>query len=161
MGIRRAILTFAVVSPAALVLLWNDAPWAGVGIVFLSHMLVLYPTLRPGAQWLGPVITHFVTEQREVWLTIDDGPTLNDTAPLLDLLGRHDARATFFVKGVLVDQQPELARDIARRGHTLANHSHTHPSGTFWCRLPKRLEHEVDECSRAIERATGIAPRWF
>lgn len=144
----------------ALIALWPYAPLAGIGVVFLSHMLLLYPTLRPNAQWLGPVITHFETPRKEVWLTIDDGPT-DDTPVLLDLFDAHDVKATFFVKGTLAEQRVEIAREIARRGHTLANHSHTHPSASFWCLPPGRIASEIDDCNRALTSITGTKPRWF
>ena len=126
----------------------------------LSHALVLYPTLRPNVQWLGPVITHFQTDRNEVWLTVDDGPT-EDTGAILDLFDRLGVKATFFVKGILAERQPDAIRDILARGHSVANHSQTHPSGSFWCSLPGRVAAEIDGCNRALEQLTGSASRWF
>ncbi len=126
----------------------------------LSHALVLYPTLRPNVQWLGPVITHFQTDRNEVWLTVDDGPT-EDTRAILDLFDRLGVKATFFVKGILAERQPDAIRDILARGHSVANHSQTHPSGSFWCSLPGRVAAEIDGCNRALEQLTGSASRWF
>lgn len=143
-----------------LILLWPHSPLAGVGVLALSHMLILYPTLRANQQWLGPVITRFETPRNEVWLTIDDGPT-DDTRAVLDLFDRHQVKATFFVKGTLAEQQPDLVRELVARGHSVANHSHTHPSGTFWCLLPGRVGEEIARCSEVLKRVTGTAPRWF
>jgi peptidoglycan/xylan/chitin deacetylase (PgdA/CDA1 family) len=70
-------------------------------------------------------------------------------------------KATFFVKGELAERVPEVAREILRRGHSLANHSHTHPSGSFWCSPPRRVAHEIDGCNRAITAIAGAPPRWF
>jgi peptidoglycan/xylan/chitin deacetylase (PgdA/CDA1 family) len=149
-----------VAAPVALILLWPHAPVAAVGILALSHALILYPTFRPNVQWLGPVVTRFVTERKEVWLTVDDGPTA-DTPAVLDLFEAHGVKATFFVKGTLAEQHPALAQEILRRGHTLANHSQTHPAGSFWCSLPGRLSTEIDLCNDALTAATGKRPRWF
>jgi peptidoglycan/xylan/chitin deacetylase (PgdA/CDA1 family) len=143
-----------------LVLVWPHAPLAGVGLLAVSHALILYPTLRPNVQWLGPVVTRFASEGRQLWLTIDDGPS-EDTPEVLDLLERRGVRATFFVKGALAQQRPDLVQRILERGHTVANHTQTHPSGTFWCSLPGRVALEIDECNRALVRATGSAPTWF
>ena len=130
-------------------------------MVALSHALLLYPTLRPNVQWLGPVITHFTTSRKEVWLTIDDGPT-EDTPALLELFDAHDVKVTFFVKGTLAAQHAGIVQEILRRGHTVANHSHTHPSASFWCSPPRRIAREIDGCNRVIAAATGAAaPRWF
>jgi len=144
----------------ALVLLWPAAPLAAIAILALSHALLLYPVLRPNVQWLGPVVTRFETSRKEVWLTIDDGPT-DDTPAVLDLFDRHDVKATFFVKGMLAEQSPDVAREILRRGHSLANHSQTHPAGSFWCSTPRRLAYEIDGCNRAITSIAGAPPRWF
>lgn len=126
----------------------------------MSHALILYPTLRPNVNWLGPVVTRFLTQENEVWLTIDDGPT-DDTQALLDLFDRHGVKATFFVKGALASAHPEWTTEILRRGHSLANHTQTHPSGSFWCSLPGRIASEIDECNRALRQVTGTEPRWF
>jgi len=140
--------------------LWPYAPLAGIGVLALSHALLLYPTLRPNVQWLGPVITRFATDRNEVWLTIDDGPT-DDTPQVLDLFAAHDVKATFFVKGALAEGRPDLIQEILRRGHSVANHTHTHPSGSYWCSFQGRIAAEIDECNRVIAAVTGAQPRWF
>jgi peptidoglycan/xylan/chitin deacetylase (PgdA/CDA1 family) len=161
---RALIIGFAlaasVIVPIVFLLLFP--PWwlIALGVMALSHALVLWPTLRPNCQWLGPVITHFETDDKKVWLTIDDGPT-SDTAELLDALDARDVKATFFVIGSLASQRPELVRQMLARGHTVANHSETHPSGTFWCLPPEAIERQIDACSAALETITGQKPRLF
>jgi len=116
--------------------------WAMLAFLFvLPHVLFLYPTLVANSQLLGPVITCFETRERELWLTIDDGPT-SDTPALLDLLDARGVRATFFVKGTLADEAS--LRAITERGHTIGNHSFSHPSGTFWCLGPRAIEREIE-----------------
>lgn len=147
-------------APLALLALWPWSPVAGIAVLALSHALVLYPTLRPNVQWLGPVITHFSTSEREVWLTIDDGPAA-DTDRLLDLFAEYGVKATFFVRGELLDADGDLGRRIVAAGHSIANHSHTHPSATFWCLLPGRIAREIEACNDVIARVTGTQARWF
>lgn len=126
----------------------------------LSHALIVYPTLSPNVQWLGPVVTRFETSARELWLTIDDGPT-DDTGVVLDLLDRLGVRATFFVKGSLAQARSGDVAAMLARGHGVANHTQTHPSGSFWCSLPGRVAEEIESCNRVLEAVTGSAPRWF
>lgn len=147
-------------APIALVALWPVSPVAAVAVLALSHALIIYPTLRPNVQWLGPVITHFATDEKLAWLTVDDGPT-EDTRAVLDLFEAHSVKATFFVKGMLAEQHPEVIREIVARGHSVANHTHTHPSGSFWCALPGKVATELDECNRALRGAIGTASTWF
>ena len=76
-------------------------------------------------------------------------------------MNAHGVKATFFVKGELAERHPQLAAEILRRGHSLANHSQTHPAGSFWCSPPRRLANEIDGCNRAISALTGQPARWF
>lgn len=71
-------------------------------------------------------ITGVRTAEPVVALTFDDGPDPDVTPPLLDLLARFDARATFFVLGQNVRQNPGLLHRIAREGHCVGNHGYTH-----------------------------------
>ena len=89
-------------------------------------------------------------------LTFDDGPNPATTPALLDLLDRYDARATFFLIGRYVRACPDLAAQIARRGHLLGNHTDTHPN-LMWL-SPARIIDEFARCSLSILRATGQRP---
>ena len=161
---RALILWFAVFATLLIpiLLLVLLPPWwpIAIGVMALSHALVLWPTLRPNSQWLGPVITAFESTSNDVWLTIDDGPT-GDTSALLDALDARNVKATFFVKGSLCAEQPELVRLMLARGHTVANHSQTHPSGAFWCLPPAAIARQIAECNAALTTITGEAPRLF
>lgn len=142
-------------------LLWSTLGPAALIALPILHLPVVYATLNPSSQWLGPVVTRFRSSSRSVWLTFDDGPDPADTPRILDILEQHGALATFFVKGTSVEKYPEIAREIIARGHTLANHSATHPSAVFWCLLPKQIASEIDRCNDAIEKATGSRPSLF
>ena len=157
---RALILGFACIAPVILLVLWPYSWLAAIGVLALSHALVLWPTLRPNSQWLGPVITSFDSAANEVWLTIDDGPA-DDTQALLDALDERGVKATFFVKGSLAAQRPDLVRLMLARGHTVGNHSQTHPSGTFWCLPPSSIASQIDECGAVLETITSQRPTLF
>jgi len=140
---------------------WLWSGWLALAVLFTSHMLVLYPTLVANSGWLGPVVRGFRPNGNEVWLTIDDGPHESDTKAILETLALHGARATFFVKGTNVRANPHLVDLITRSGSTVANHSDTHPSGTFWCLGPTRIAAEINGCNEAIAARTGTMPPWF
>jgi peptidoglycan/xylan/chitin deacetylase (PgdA/CDA1 family) len=160
----RVLLYFAITFAAkfvAVVTVWPHSA-AGAVFVFVSPELwLLYHLLAPNAQGLGPVCTAFATTRREVWLTIDDGPDPATTPRVLDLLESHGARATFFVIGERAQCHPALVREIVRRGHAVANHTHTHPLVWFWFTGPRRTAREIDTCAAAL-RSAGVEPaRWF
>jgi peptidoglycan/xylan/chitin deacetylase (PgdA/CDA1 family) len=117
--------------------------------------------MAPASSGFGPVVSRFRTNSREVWLTIDDGPDPLTTPQVLDLLERHHTSATFFVIGENVRRYPELAREIARRGHTLANHTDTHPAKSFWHAGFSRVAREIDRCNDTLQ-STGVpTARYF
>ncbi len=157
---RFLILFLAVAAPLLFIVLWAQAPLTAFALLALSHALLLIGTLAPNVQWFGPVITCFEPRGKEVWLTIDDGPS-EDTAAILEVLAVQNAKATFFVKGVDAQQNRERVHQIVAGGHTVGNHSHTHPSGTFWCLPPGRIEEEIEGCNAALAELTGERPRWF
>ncbi len=141
---RRFILGFALAAALFFVatIFWH--PFLALGVLFLSHLLILFPTLVANCQWWGPVVTHFETPRREVWLTIDDGPDPVHTPRFLALLERFDAQATFFVIGNRAAKFGSELKAIREAGHQIAHHTATHPSATFWCLPPARLAAEID-----------------
>jgi len=90
---------------------------------------------------------------RTLALTFDDGPNPAVTPALLDLLDKYEARATFFMIGRHVRACPDLAAEIAARGHALGNHTDTHPN-LLWL-SQARILHELARCAASIFEATG------
>lgn len=160
MSARKLIIAFALVAPLLAGVLWGVSGWLGLGVLFLSHMLLLYPTLRATSQWFGPVVTAFDPVGKQAWLTIDDGPT-EDTDSILDVLARSGAVATFFLVGEKALQRPDLVRRIIEQGHTIGNHSDTHPSASFWCLPKNRIRDQIDRCSKTLQEISGAAPTLF
>ncbi|MCX4758819.1 polysaccharide deacetylase family protein [Kitasatospora purpeofusca] len=98
-------------------------------------------------------------DRRVVALTIDDGPDPRHTPTVLALLEQHGIRATFFLIGENAVEHPDLVREIAARGHHIANHTWTHPdlrrlSGA-------KVREELERTSELLHRTTGKAPSWF
>lgn len=93
-------------------------------------------------------------------LTFDDGPDAELTPRLLDVLDKHHAKAVFCVMGRKAELHPELLREMARRGHTIANHTYHH--NPFLNFLGSgRLRDELLRTDAVIERATGSRPTLF
>ncbi len=159
MSRRRFLLGFALLAALTFLGLVAFHPFLALGLLFVSHMLILYPTLVANGQWWGPVVTHFETPQREVWLTLDDGPDPLHTPRMLEILRRFEAQATFFVIGRRAAQFPQLIEAIRAAGHTIANHTASHPSGSFWCLPPGQIAAEIDGCpvdSRYFRAPAGL-----
>ena len=99
------------------------------------------------------MVTGFTPSGRELWLTIDDGPDPVDTPEILDLLDAHGAKATFFMIGSKAQKYPELVRAVVARGHTIGNHTYSHPLKDFWCAGRKRVQRELDDSLEVLKRA--------
>ncbi|MBR5771037.1 MAG: polysaccharide deacetylase family protein [Alistipes sp.] len=97
---------------------------------------------------------------RCVALTFDDGPNAENTAKVLDVLKRHNIRATFFLIGKNVKENPALASRIVDEGHIVANHTYSHDA-MFPMGNKQKIEHDIVACSEAIYSATGCRPRLF
>lgn len=65
--------------------------------------------------------------RKEVVLTFDDGPEPGPTRRILDTLRHECVKATFFLLGQSAQAHPELARRELAEGHTVANHTFSHP----------------------------------
>lgn len=114
--------------------------------------------VAPSSQLFGPTLRR-TGNSGTIALTFDDGPNPSVTPKLLELLERHEARATFFLIGRFAREESGLAREIAQRGHCVGNHTETHPSLVFLS--PRSIEAELSRCDEAIASATGEAPRWM
>lgn len=139
---------------------WRWGWMLGLPLLLISHAPFWWGTLWPQSALFGPVLTRVPTDDRVVWLTIDDGPS-DDTAAVLDALDAHGAKATFFLVGERAAQHPERVREILRRGHGIGNHSATHPARWFWALGPMRMRREIAETQTILAGISGEPPRWF
>lgn len=148
-------------SQLAVAALWWVWGWPiGLAALLSSHGLMFWATLRPQSRLFSPVLSRLDSDEREVWLTIDDGPSA-ETPAMLDLLDAHGAKATFFLVGQRAEARPALVREIARRGHDIGNHSHSHPSAWFWALPPRRMAAEIAQAQASLTALAGRPPRWF
>ena len=86
-----------------------------------------YQSMAPTGQWYGRTFTGLAPGTKQLALTYDDGPNDPHTLRLLEVLAKHDVRATFFLIGRYVHQRPDIAREIVKAGHVVGNHTFTHP----------------------------------
>ncbi|HLR21631.1 MAG TPA: polysaccharide deacetylase family protein [Tissierellaceae bacterium] len=70
--------------------------------------------------------------EKVAYLTFDDGPSKKVTPMILDILNEYDAKATFFVVGKMVEENPEILKRAFEEGHAIANHSYSHDYGYLY-----------------------------
>src|SRR5262245_13512562 len=94
-------------------------------VAVASAGVVAYSGVHPRAQLFGETLCR-TNSPRKLAITFDDGPNPSLTPKLLDLLEKHNVKATFFAIGKFARQCPDLVRETAMRGHIVANHTQTH-----------------------------------
>lgn len=75
------------------------------------------------------VVFHIPNNNRQIFLTFDDGPHPDSTPMLLKLLQQLDIKAVFFCLGINIEQFPELTKEIISQGHIIGNHGYEHLNG--------------------------------
>ncbi len=112
-----------------------------------------YQSMSPTGQWYGHTFTGVEPGSKKMALTFDDGPNDPYTMRLLEVLARHDVKATFFLIGRYVEQRPDIARELVKAGHIVGNHTFTHPLLIF--RAGAEVKEELTACYRALSDAIG------
>jgi peptidoglycan/xylan/chitin deacetylase (PgdA/CDA1 family) len=93
-------------------------------------------------------ITSVSTSHPVVALTFDDGPHPQFTPMMLEILRRHQARATFFMLGMCAQKYPEIVENVAHDGHAIGNHSWDHPPFPLISRGERRRQ--IRSCEHAL-----------
>jgi peptidoglycan/xylan/chitin deacetylase (PgdA/CDA1 family) len=143
----------------------NPAIWQWtLAAVIVNHLLIHATVIMwPYSRLLGPSMIRLPAAaalRGEVALTFDDGPDPIVTPQVLDLLDRYGAKASFFCIADKTIAYPELTREIIRRGHSVENHTYSHPH-TFPFFGPDAMQREIGSAQNAIHAITGIFPIFF
>ena len=112
-----------------------------------------YQSMAPTGQWYGRTFTGLARGTRQIALTYDDGPNDPHTMHLLDVLARHNVKATFFCVGRYVQQRPDIVREVFNAGHIVGNHTFNHPLLTL--KSAAEIRSELTDCRAALQDAIG------
>ena len=102
----------------------------------------------------GKNIVRLNTNQRSVALTYDDGPNPPDTDELLDVLAKHNVKATFFLIGNRIERHPETVNRMIAEGHQIGNHTYSHPLLGFL--PPTYVQRQIERTDDLLQQH-GIA----
>ncbi len=101
-------------------------------------MKAYYPKLT----WLLPNTT------KTVYLTFDDGPTPEITDWVLNQLEQYNAKATFFLIGKNIEENPEIFERLRASEHSLGNHTYNHLSG--WKNSTQEYLKQFNKCEELL-----------
>ena len=99
------------------------------------------------------------TDKKIIALTFDDGPDDKFTPQILNVLKKHNVKATFFLLGTRVHKHPNVAKQILDDGHTIGNHTYWHPELT-----KKNIDSmvwEIEQNEKELERILQIKTNLF
>ncbi|MCY4569215.1 MAG: polysaccharide deacetylase family protein [Candidatus Poribacteria bacterium] len=98
----------------------------------------------------GKNVVRLNTDQRVVALTYDDGPNPPYTDHLLDVLAKHDVKATFFMIGNRIERHPDTVNRVIAEGHQIGNHTYSHPLLGFL--PPPYVQREIERTDDLLQQ---------
>lgn len=98
-------------------------------------------------------------EKRKVYLTFDDGPSVN-TETILDILDEYQVKATFFVIGKTDEVSQEMYKEIVARGHTLGMHSYTHKYSVIYNSM-EAFQQDYRQIHDYLQELTGVDCKYY
>ncbi len=122
-----------------------------VGGAVVAATFTAYHSMAPRSQVFGETFIGTPGQGKQLALTYDDGPNDPYTLQLLDVLAKHDVKATFFVIGSFAEQRPDIVRRMVAEGHEIGNHTFMHPVLSL-CD-GDNVKHELTRCEKALKGA--------
>ncbi|MBR5203364.1 MAG: polysaccharide deacetylase family protein [Clostridia bacterium] len=93
------------------------------------------------------------TTEKKIAITFDAAWTNQDTNEIIEILKKHNAKATFFIVGDWAEKFPESVKAFFDAGHTIANHSDTHKAFSKCSR--EEIREEIINCNKKLEAITN------
>lgn len=95
-----------------------------------------------------------ISNDKEIYLTFDDGPSDRVTPKILDILKEESVKATFFVVGKNAVRRKNLLKREFDEGHSIGVHSYSHDYKKIYS-SPEALIKDIDDCNEVIKEVTG------
>ena len=128
----------------------------GLGASALVSFAYLGATL-PEAGWFGSMTTHASRRGNLLSLTFDDGPNVEYTLKVKDILDSYRVKGTFFTVGKALAARPDISRALMDGGHLVADHSYSHDYYRWLDPRYPELEKTQDEFLRQL----GVRPAFY
>lgn len=97
---------------------------------------------------------------KTMYLTFDDGPYVENTSRVLEVLKERNIKATFFLVGENVEKNPEMAKRIVQEGHTVGIHCYNHDYEKIYESVDSYIE-DFEKAYRIVKEITGTEAKFF
>ena len=124
-----------------------------IGILFVICYLPFVIPCYARSVWNGNKTRNVVA------LTFDDGPKPEYCQPILDMLDKYGAKATFFIVGKEAKDNPDLIKRMDDEGHEIGNHTYSHTPAKEMS--AGAALSDIQRCSEVVYGVTGKAPKYF
>ncbi len=99
-------------------------------------------------------------KENQVAITFDDGPHPEFTPKALELLKKHNAKATFFCIGKYIEAYPEVFNDILEQGHTVGNHTYSHGNNFGFLKTENVIK-ELQQTNKIVKDSKGLTMKLY
>ena len=121
-------------------------------VIFLVISSALFGVSKSRTfQFFGEIVPRVETLEKAVALTFDDGPSLEKTDEILQILRQENVRATFYVMGAEIENNPGELEKIVSEGHEIGNHTFNHERMILVS--PSFVKSEIERTDELIRKA--------
>ncbi len=116
------------------------------------HQISKYPLPKVDETTQDRVIDIYYSDEKQVFLTFDDGPSQTVTPTILDILKQNNVKATFFTLGSRAELNPDILKRAYDEGHYIANHGYSHVYSSIYAD-PQNVLDEYNKTEQIIKEA--------
>jgi peptidoglycan-N-acetylglucosamine deacetylase len=123
-------------------------------------LIVFYGCYYVGSNFFIKIHCSAKTDRKEIAISFDDGPAINYTPEILQLLKQENIKAAFFCIGNRIAGNENILKQIKEEGHVIGNHSYSHH---FWFDMysSKKMQNDLKMMDDEMEKVTGMRPKLF
>jgi peptidoglycan/xylan/chitin deacetylase (PgdA/CDA1 family) len=134
--------------------------WFYVATALVYSLLLFYGSYYVGSNFYLKTICHGNTSGKKIAISFDDGPAIEHTPAILEILAKYNVTAAFFCIGNRIAGNQSLIKNIHQQGHIIGNHSFSHH---FWFDLftAKKMLADIQQMDSELQKALPLRPNFF
>jgi peptidoglycan/xylan/chitin deacetylase (PgdA/CDA1 family) len=123
-------------------------------------LIVFWGCYNVGSNFFIKIVCKAETDKKEIAISFDDGPAINYTTEILQVLNNENIKATFFCIGNRIAGNESILKQIHADGHIIGNHSFSHH---FWFDMysAKKMQDDLKQMDAEMEKVIGLKPKLF